>query len=125
MESVLYYIAAFLTFMIGIAHSYLGEKYILTRLFRVDNLPKIFGGTQFTKSTLRFAWHLTTVAWFGFAFLLIYLALGKITMQTVGNTIATVFMVHCLIALISSKAKHLSWLVFLGISLSCLYATNT
>ena len=37
--------AAILSFLLGLAHSYLGERYILTRLFRRDNLPAIFGSS--------------------------------------------------------------------------------
>ncbi len=59
----LLYIGALLAIGIGIAHSYLGERYILIRLFRRDDLPKLFGGPEFTIQTLRFAWHLTTIAW--------------------------------------------------------------
>ncbi|MBK7012660.1 MAG: hypothetical protein IPH43_08315 [Xanthomonadales bacterium] len=56
-------IAALLIALLGLAHSVLGERYILVRLFRRD-LPKLFGGTRFTRNTLRFAWHLTTMfAW--------------------------------------------------------------
>jgi hypothetical protein len=51
--------AATLTCLLALAHSYLGERYILTRLFRRDDLPRLLGGTGFTKRTLRFAWHLT------------------------------------------------------------------
>ena len=54
--------AALLGFLLGVAHSVLGERYILTRLFRRENLPTLFGGTEFTTRTLRFAWHLTTIA---------------------------------------------------------------
>ena len=61
----LLYITAFLTFTIGVAHSVLGERYILIRLFRRNNLPKLFGGPEFTILTLRFAWHITTIAWWG------------------------------------------------------------
>lgn len=53
------YLAALLVLATGIAHSYLGERYILIRLFRRSDLPKLFGGTAFTVGTLRFAWHLT------------------------------------------------------------------
>ncbi|MBM3465395.1 MAG: hypothetical protein FJX76_25160 [Armatimonadetes bacterium] len=49
----------------AIAHSYLGERHILIRLFRKD-LPILFGSDWFTRRTLRFAWHLTTLAWIGF-----------------------------------------------------------
>jgi hypothetical protein len=54
-------------FAIGLAHSVLGERYILMRLFRHTDLPKLFGGTEFTIRALRFAWHLTTIAWWGAA----------------------------------------------------------
>jgi hypothetical protein len=56
----LLYAAAALIALLGLAHSVLGEQYILIRLFRRD-LPKLFGGPEFTWRTLRFAWHLTTV----------------------------------------------------------------
>ena len=42
------YLAAFLAFGVGVIHSVLGEKYILTQLFRRDNLPKLFGSPDFT-----------------------------------------------------------------------------
>lgn len=35
------YIAAVLIFVLGLAHSVLGERFILARLFRRDNLPKL------------------------------------------------------------------------------------
>ena len=121
----MFYLAAVLIFIVGIAHSYLGERYILVRLFRRDNLPKLLGGTQFTKNTLRFAWHITTLAWFGLALILLYLAAGQVTKQVVGNIVGATFFIHFLVALIASKGKHLSWVVFLAISLACLYASNT
>jgi len=124
MESYLFYLAAIFIFLVGAAHSYLGEKYILTRLFRKKDLPKLFGGTEFTKNTLRFAWHITTLAWFGLALVLIYLASGEITKQVIGNTIGLTFLIHFLVALIASKGKHLSWIAFLVISVATLYASN-
>ena len=67
-------IASLLLIFIGIVHSYLGERYILIRLFKRE-LPKLFGSDLFTKKVLRFAWHLTTLAWFGFAGILLALYL--------------------------------------------------
>lgn len=66
--------AAILAIVIGLGHSWLGERYILMRLFRRQDIPHLFGSNDFTKRTLRFAWHLTTVAWFGAAALLLILA---------------------------------------------------
>lgn len=121
----MFYLAATLIFVVGIAHSYLGEKYLLTRLFRKNDLPTLLGGTEFTKNTLRFAWHITTLAWFGLALILLYLAAGQITKQIIGNIVGITFFVHFLIALIASKGKHLSWILFLIISLAIAYASNT
>ena len=63
-------IGTILLLIIGIIHSYLGEKYLLIRLFRRDDLPKLLGSDWFTKRVLRFAWHLTTIAWWGFVWVI-------------------------------------------------------
>ena len=47
--------AAFLVVALGLAHSILGERYILMRLFRREDLPNIFGSAKFTAQNLRFA----------------------------------------------------------------------
>ena len=67
-------IGTILLLIIGLIHSYLGEKYLLIRLFRRDNLPKLLGSDWFTKRVLRFAWHLTTLAWWGFSAILYVLS---------------------------------------------------
>jgi hypothetical protein len=67
-------IAAVLAAVLAAAHSYLGERYILMRLFRRTDLPELFGGAEFTKQTLRFAWHITSIAWLGLASLIVVLA---------------------------------------------------
>ena len=53
--------AALLLVLTGLAHSYLGERDILIRLFKRDNVPKLFGGTDFTTGTLRSVWHPLTI----------------------------------------------------------------
>lgn len=120
----MYYVGAFLLFVVGFAHSYLGERYILIRLFRRGELPKLFGGTEFTKNTLRFAWHLTTVAWWGFATILLHLATSPPNPVLVGNIIGVTFLTHFGMALIGSKGRHLSWVIFLIVGLSVIYAAN-
>lgn len=121
----MYYIASILLLMIGIAHSYLGERYILIRLFRREDLPKLFGGDEFTKNTLRFAWHLSTVAWWGFAAILLHLAQSGTANGSVGNIIGVTFLAHFLVALLGSKGRHLSWVLFLVIGLTAIYASTT
>ncbi len=122
----LLYISAFLAFAIGIVHSVLGERYILRRLFRRDNLPKLFGGTEFTVLTLRFAWHITTIAWWGFAAILVLLVEQSVTFQNLAMVLAATYLTTSIIAFVGSRGRHLSWLVFLFIGSVCLYAaTNT
>ena len=120
----MYYSAALTLFVIGLAHSYLGERYILIRLFKRDNLPKLFGNSEFTKNTLRFAWHLTTITWWGFAAILLHLASPNISKTYISWVIAITFLAHFSISIIGSKAKHFSWIFFLLVSVFVLYATN-
>lgn len=117
-------IAALLTVAVGVAHSFLGERYILRRLFRRGNLPQLFGSAQFTERTLRLAWHLTTVAWWGFAALLAILAQRQITASDVGMVVGCTFLIHGAVALVGSRGKHLSWPVFLAIGYVAIHATR-
>lgn len=111
--------AASLAFLIGIAHSSLGERYILRRLFRRRDLPHLFGSDSFTRQTLRFAWHLTTIAWFGLGAILVLLgsADSRLDPGAILRAISLTFLVSFLIALISTRGRHLSWMVFLAIAL--------
>lgn len=122
--SILLYIAAFLAIAIGIAHSYLGERHILIRLFRRPDLPRLFGGTEFTTRTLRFAWHITSIAWWGFAALLIVLANPPLSSGTVGLVVGMTFLASSAIALVGSRGRHYSWIVFLLIGSIAIYATR-
>ncbi len=112
---VFLYIAAVLLIGIGVAHSYLGEKYILIRLFRRQDLPKISGSAAFTMRTLRFAWHITSVAWVGFAALLVMLAQPPVAPRSVAWVIAVTFFAHGALALGGSRGRHYSWIVFLAV----------
>lgn len=117
--------AAVLTLAIGIAHSWLGERYIVTRVLRRTDLPTLFGDDSFTRQTLRFAWHLTTVAWFGLASVLVVLS-GVIVGMRVGDgvifAIAQTFVMSAVLALILTRGRHLSWVVFSVIAGLCLLA---
>ena len=123
-EGLLYLIAALLAFSTGIAHSVLGERYILIRLFRHNDLPKLFGGTEFTTRTLRFAWHLTTIAWWGAAALFFAMAQAPLTSSLVSSILGVVFFATALVSFVVSRGRHLSWLVFVAISAIALYGAR-
>lgn len=125
MQLVLYAAVA-LTIGVGIAHSYLGERFILMRLFRrEEHLPKVFGSTRFTTRTLRFAWHLTTVAWWGFAAILLALADRPPTIGGMGMIVGCTFLAHSAVTLFASRGRHMAWPVFLAIGIFSIYATRT
>lgn len=105
--------AAALVFLLGAAHSVLGERYILIRLFRRSDLPRLFGGTAFTTRTLRFAWHLTTVIAWGQAALLWQLGQGVTDPRSLARTLAVTLLVSALLPLVITRGRHLSWLVLL------------
>lgn len=106
------HIAAALLFLLGLAHSVLGERYILIRLFRRDNLPRLFGGTAFTLRTLRFAWHVTTVAWWGMAVLLWQAASGGLEREAVLTVLGWTMLLSAMLPLVITRGRHLSWIVF-------------
>jgi hypothetical protein len=114
--------AAALAATIAIAHSWLGERYIIIRLLRRSDLPKLLGGDAFTKQTIRFAWHLTTVAWWGFAAVL-YLLSGSpadvADARGVLLVIGLTFVASALLSFVFTGARHLSWIVFLSIAALC------
>lgn len=115
-------VGSFLLIVIGFIHSYLGEKYILIRLFKRNNLPKLLGSDWFTKRVIRFAWHLTTIAWWGFAAILYFLSNPSSNLQAeILITIASVFAISGVVSLLFSRGKHLSWLFFFGITGSSIF----
>ena len=118
-------LAAILIFLVGLAHSLLGERFILTRLFRRDNLPKLFGGTEFTTATLRFAWHLTTIAWWAFAVLLWQLDSGPPTSAFILKVIGYSSIASGLLPLFMTRGKHLVWILFFVVGGIALFKAAT
>jgi hypothetical protein len=118
-------LAAALSFLLGLAHSVLGERYILTRLFRRENLPKLFGGTEFTTRTLRFAWHLTTALWWGIAVLLWQAASNSVTQDSTLRVIGYTSIVGGLLPLFITRGKHLSWIVLFAVGGIALWQSST
>lgn len=115
--------AAVLIAALGIAHSILGEKYIIRWLLAHD-LPRILGGASFTAGTIRFAWHITTVLFLGLAAVLVALALGAGS-ATIVFVIGCTFIVSAALPIWFTRGRHLSWVVLLAAGALCLAATTT
>jgi len=116
--NVMLLVAGLLSALIGIAHSVLGEKLVLGPLFRREDLPKLLGSTTFTRQTLRFTWHLTTVLLLGIGAVVMVLSLSLLDPRStwVLQVLAATFTVCSLLSLIGARAKHFSWWVFLIIA---------
>jgi hypothetical protein len=106
--------ATVLAISVGLAHSYLGERYILTRLFRHTLLPPLVGSDVFTRRTLRFAWHVTSLAWWGAAGL--FWALGRGDAALGLRVLSVTFFATALVTAAGSRGRHLAWPVFVAIS---------
>ncbi len=104
--------AAALALAVGLAHSYLGERFIIQPLLRRD--PPVFADV-FRRRVLRFAWHITSIAWWGFAAL--FLALPEGDHRVIGTVSAVTFGISSLVTLAASRGRHLAWPVFLAIAL--------
>lgn len=113
-------ISSTLIILMMIAHSYLGEKLILRPLQTSKDLPIVRGSQDNTRSTLRFAWHVTSVLGFGIALILFYYA-GfdglSAEQSAVIRIFSVTFFISFLVALVGSKGRHLSWAVFLALSI--------
>jgi hypothetical protein len=116
--------AALLLFLTGVAHSYLGERYILIRLFRRGNLPELMGGTEFTAGTLRFVWHLLTVVWWGVAAVLVQASGQPLESRLVLQVFGAVACISGLFPLAFTRGRHLSWVVFFVVGALLLLAAG-
>lgn len=101
--------AALLTVGVGAAHSLLGERYVVARLLRRHDLPRLFGSDWFTRRTLRFAWHLTTLAWWGMAGVLLW-------PDAPLRAVSLAFAASALLTAGLTRGRHLAWVVFAAIA---------
>jgi len=110
-------IAALLIGALGVAHSVLGERYIIRWVLKQD-LPKLFGGTEFAAGTIRFAWHITTVLALGVATLLALVEFDAPRSAAVG-VIGWTLIACGVLPIYFTRGRHLSWLVFFAAGSLC------
>lgn len=108
---------ALLIVFVGALHSVLGELFLIGPLCKRDDLPRIPGGPpQMSAQTLRFAWHLTTVAWLGLAWLLVLVDRGELSTRSALLMVVVVSAVSGVISLVGARGRHLSWLAFFAVA---------
>jgi hypothetical protein len=116
----LFIIAAVVLFLLGIAHSVFGEKLLLLPMAREESVH-LFKEKPYMISVMRFAWHITSIAWWGMALIITDLArIGNTTPFSV-HALAGTFAATGIIILGFSRGRHPAWLFFLAIA-GCLWA---
>lgn len=109
--------AAVLCVLLGLGHSLLGERYLIGPIVRMDGLPRILGDVGQTRTVLRFAWHLTTLLWWGIAAVLAYMAAVPAALsRPLLWMIVLVFGASGAIALVGTRGAHKSWVYFFAIA---------
>lgn len=111
--------AATLIALLALVHSVLGERAIIIRLLRRDDLPKLFGSDTFTKQTLRYIWHLVTVLALGMAWLLVQIADGAPPTAVVRTLAGTLF-ASAALAVVVTRGRHLSWVIMVMAGIICM-----
>jgi hypothetical protein len=117
-------VAGLLAIVAALAHSYLGERYILRRLLRSPELPRLFRDPVFTARVLRLAWHATSIAWLGLGVVLLALARPAVSAAVVARIVGITFLLTAGYVLAGSRGRHLAWILFLVVGVAALFAAS-
>jgi len=116
-------VAASLVLFIGVAHSVLGERFVLPRLLALPDLPLLHRDRRYTTSVLRYAWHLTSLAWWGLAGILIVVAVSGPSVRNVGAVVAGTLLLSAVVILVTAGRRHPAWSLFLLAGAAAWYGT--
>lgn len=97
-------VATFCLGTLAVAHSTLGEWQVIGPLLRSD-FPAFSLGATFVKRVLRFAWHLTSIAWIALAACL-WFAPASAAIVGVG------LLASSLVAFVGARGRHFAWALF-------------
>jgi hypothetical protein len=120
------FIAGSLAVLLGVAHSYVGERDVVRRILECPDLPPLWGGAVLMRRTVRFAWHLTSVAWLGAGALLMLFAArlvdasARLTVLVLGG----IFLASAVVAFVGSRGRHPAWVICLTIAAAAWYGTR-
>ncbi|HEV8588886.1 MAG TPA: hypothetical protein VGQ72_08415 [Pyrinomonadaceae bacterium] len=117
--------AALIAFILGIVHSYLGEKYLIRPILRSEHLMSALSGSvSLKKVALRVCWHFATVAMWGAATTLVFLSSMPFspTSLIVARIVSLTFAAYTMLVFLTPGLRlihlrrHLAWAAFLAIA---------
>ncbi len=92
---------------LAVAHSVMGEKKLIGPLLASPKFPKLPVPAAFAQRTLRFAWHLTSLAWLALAWAL--MIEGEVRWP-----VAVLLALSGVITHVASRGQHFAWALFLA-----------
>lgn len=112
------WVAAGSLFTLAALHSFLGERLLVGPLLAVDPWPALRIGRTLGRQTLRFAWHLTSVAWLGLGVLLLGPAdSGALFVPAV---VGAVLLASGIFTFATTRGRHFAWAPFLAGALAAM-----
>ena len=113
-------LAGGLAIALGLAHSVIGERRVVSRLCARPDVPPLWGSAELMRRTVRFAWHLTSIAWItAGALLLVFAGRLREGSARVGVlVIAGSFLASAALAFVVSRGRHPAWAVCLAIAVA-------
>jgi hypothetical protein len=110
-------LAAALLFLVGLMHSVLGGRRLITPLLERPDLPIILNSIANTRLTLWVGWHLLTLFFWGNAVLLIVIAIDPARAVTAAlMVISSCTGLAGSLAVTLTRGKHKSWIMFIPVS---------
>jgi hypothetical protein len=120
--NVLFILCGILLTVIAVLHSLLGEWYLIRPLYQAD-VPKLFGSRTFARRTIRFVWHLLTIAWAACGLVFLYWATLEYSRVVVvsARILGVAWLLSSLVSLVVTRGRHwISWVGFLIIGILAL-----
>ncbi len=114
-------LAGVLLLGVGVVHSWLGEVRLIGPLLSPAGRSGVLAQSSYARNVLRFAWHLTTLTWWGMGLSVAALAAPFAVDPRVALLFGTgvTCLLMGLIILAVGRGRHLAWPVFLAVAVCC------
>ncbi len=101
---------------VAATHSILGEIKLIRPLVTPSTRAGLLAKSEFARQVLRFAWHLTSIAWIALAGELVVVASGWDARRGALAVVAIAFLATGIVTFAASRGRHLAWPAFLLIA---------
>ncbi|MEM0911791.1 MAG: hypothetical protein AAGJ37_12485 [Pseudomonadota bacterium] len=113
--------AAFLSFIVGAVHSFLGEKLIFKKLRNKSIVPELPAAPLKPRNIqiIWATWHLASIFGVSMGIVLLHLSTSESISLWVIQPIAWAMFLSGLLVLIATKGRHPGWIGLCGVAFFC------